>query len=255
MPVFTKFLKRIADLIITSIIWIYFTLGFLVLFSPVYLVVLVFARDHEISFQRLNNIFYKSFFFLIRALVPGLKIDIHGDLFSVSSSVIICNHLSYLDPILLISLFPRHRTIVKGVFFNVPVFGSVLKFSGYIPSSTNGSVSSLMVDKMQDLGDYLSSGGNLFIFPEGTRSRNGRIGRFHEGGFKIARRFNAPIKVLRITNTHQLFPPGKFLFNSCMNNTIKVRLIGNLDPDYESKTFSISDLIERVRSLFEGNTR
>ena len=57
------------------------------------------------------------------------------------------------------------------------------------------------------MGDYLSSGGNLFIFPEGTRSRDGKIGKFNDGAFKIAKRFEAPIKVLQIKNTNGLFTP------------------------------------------------
>ena len=100
------------------------------------------------------------------------------------------------------------------------------------------------------MGDYLSSGGNLFIFPEGTRSRDGRLGKFNDGAFKIARRFGASIKVLQIKNTNILFTPGKFLFNTCIQNTIEVRLIGELNPDYKSDTFSISGLVNQIRALY-----
>ena len=244
------FLKRIVDLLITLIIWIYYIPGFLVFFSPLYLAAFIFSSNREIAFQRLNSLFYKSFFFIVRALVPGLKIRIQDGLTSVCSSVIVCNHLSYLDPILLISLFPKHKTIVKGTFFKMPVFGWMLKTSGYIPSSSGGNDSSGIVESMERMGDYLSSGGNLFIFPEGTRSRDGKLGRFNDGAFKIARRFGAPIKVLEIKNTNNLFKPGEFLFNTCHQNTIEVRLIENLNPDYKSDTFSISGLVDQVRALY-----
>jgi len=183
-------------------------------------------------------------------MVPGLKIRVQDAVTSIRSSVIVCNHLSYLDPILLISLFPKHKTIVKGIFFKIPVFGWMLKTSGYIPSSVGGMASSGIIENMERMGGYLSSGGNLFIFPEGTRSRNGKIGKFNDGAFKIARRFGAPITALRIKNTNGLFAPGKFLFNTCNPNTIEVRLIKDLNPDYKNDAFSISGLVDQVRSLY-----
>jgi len=250
MPIRIHFSKRIVDLLITLIIWIYFIPGFLLFFSPLYLVAFIFSSNRNIAFQRLNNLFYKSFFCLVRALVPRLKIRVQDAVTSIRSSVIVCNHLSYLDPILLISLFPKHKTIVKGIFFKMPVFGWMLKTSGYIPSSSGENASSGIIENMERMGDYLSSGGNLFIFPEGTRSRDGKIGRFNDGAFKIARRFGASIKVLQIKNTNSLFTPGKFLFNTCNQKTIEVRLIENLNPDYKSDTFSMSGLVDQVRSLY-----
>ena len=250
MPIPIHFLKRIVDLLVTLIIWIYYIPGFLLFFSPLYLAAFVFSSNREIAFQRLNSLFYRSFFFIVRALVPGLKIRVQDGVTSIRSSVIVCNHLSYLDPILLISQFPKHKTIVKGIFFKVPIFGWMLKTSGYLPSSVGGMASSGIMENMERMGDYLSSGGNLFIFPEGTRSRDGKLGKFNDGAFKIARRFGAPIKVLQIKNTNVLFTPGKFLFNTCNQNTIEVRLIGDLNPDYDSDIFSISGLVDQVRSLY-----
>ena len=250
MPIRMHFLKRIVDFLITLIIWVYYIPGFLLFFSPLYLAAFIFSSNREIAFQRLNNLYYRSFLWIVRAMVPGLKIRVQDAVTSIRSSVIVCNHLSYLDPILLISLFPKHKTIVKNIFFKIPVFSSLMKTSGYIPASFGSMASSGIIENMERMGDYLSSGGNLFIFPEGTRSRDGKIGRFNDGAFKIARRFGAPIKVLQIKNTNNLFKPGELLFNTCHQNTIEVRLIEDLNPDYKSDTFSMSGLVDQVRALY-----
>jgi len=250
MPTRIHFLKRVVDLLVTLIIWIYFIPGFLLFFSPLYLAAFIFSSNREIAFQRLNSLYYRSFLCLVRAVVPRLKIHVQDAVTSIHSSVIVCNHLSYLDPILLISLFPKHKTIVKNIFFKMPVFCWLMKTSGYIPSSSGGNDSLRIIESMERMGDYLSSGGNLFIFPEGTRSRDGKLGKFNDGAFKIAKRFGAPIKVLRIKNTNGLFAPGKFLFNTCNQNTIEVRLIENLNPDYQSDTFSVSSLVDQIRTLY-----
>ena len=187
----------------------------------------------------------------MRFLITGQKWRIDDDIKSIRSSVIVCNHLSYLDPLLLISLFPRHKTIVKSTFFSVPIFGWMLKQSGYIPSTSEGRLSELMVERIDAMDAYLASGGNLFIFPEGTRSRDGTIGRLNKGAFKIAKLCKAPIKVLYIGNTNLLFTPGKFLFNTFVSNTVTVKPVTGIEPDYQSGHFSISDLMSEVRSLLE----
>ncbi len=108
------------------------------------------------------------------------------------------------------------------------------------------------MEQVKNMRDYLAAGGNLFIFPEGTRSRDGRIGRLNKGAFKIARRCRKPIKVLFIRNTNKLFRPGKFLFNTWPANTITVEPLASIEPDYQSETFSVSQLMSRVRSILEA---
>lgn len=247
-----RYLKPVSDIIITLLLWTYFTVGFIILFSPFYLAAYLFSKDREISFQRLNHNFYKGFFFLARVLVFGHKWRISDEVKSIKSSVIVCNHISYLDPIFLLSLFEKQKTIVKSTFFKVPIFGRVIRLSGYIPSTSGTNLSDLMLRHIEAMEDYLASGGNFFVFPEGTRSRDGTIGRLNKGAFKIARLCKTSIKVLFISNTNKLLKPGKFLFNTCVSNTITVELLASIEPDYQSDAFSISELMSDVRSLLEA---
>ena len=133
----------------------------------------------------------------------------------------------------------------------MPIFGWMLKQSGYVPSTSEGKLSELVIEYIDTMGGYLASGGNLFIFPEGTRSRDGSIGRLNKGAFKIARLCRTPIQVLYVNNTNKLFTPGKFLFNTMVANTITVEQIAGIEPDYQSESFSISELMFRVRTLLK----
>ncbi len=246
------YIKFLLDFSITLLIWIYYTLGFIIFFSFFYMIAVGFSENREIAFQRLNHRFCRSFFFLIRILTPLHKWDIHGEVAAIRSSVIVCNHISYLDPLLLISLFERQKTIVKGSFFKLPIFSQVLKSSGYIPSTSGRNFSKLIIQHIETMGDYLARGGNLFIFPEGTRTRDGRIGQLNKGAFKIARICKAPIKVLRIRNTNILLQPGHFLLNTCVQNTMTVELIKSIEPDYQNRNFSVSGLMDQVSKLLES---
>ena len=222
-----KYLKPVADIVIPLICWIYYIPGYLLFFAPVYLVSFAFSGNRERAWQKLNHQFFKIFFRLLQYITPGLSFQVADEVFSIRSAVIVSNHASYLDPILLISLFEKQKTIVKRTFFKLPVFGWILKTSGYIPSALDGNTD--MIRRIEEMGAYLATGGNLFIFPEGTRSRDGRIGRFNKSAFKIAANCNAPIYVLFIKNTHFLYPPGGFRFNTCVPNTVRVELIGRID--------------------------
>ena len=108
----------------------------------------------------------------------------------------------------------------------------------------------MMIKQMETMESYLKAGGNLFIFPEGTRSRDGKIGTLNKGAFKIARMYRAPVYVLEIRNTDKLFTPGKFFFNTRMNNTISVKIIDCIEPDYKTSPPSTAELEQRVRQAF-----
>ncbi len=255
MPNFFKHIKFAIDLILTLIYWTYFTAGYIIFFLPLYLWASFFSKNREQSFQKLNHLFYKGFLGLVKYSTPGLSFDIDERVLSVRSSIIACNHISYLDPILLISLYEKQKTIVRNTFFKLPVFGWVLKQSGYIPSTAGKKFSSLMLEQFETMKEYLASGGNLFVFPEGTRSRDGNIGKFEKGLFKIAKRFHVPIKVVFIQNSNRLFYPGKFLFNTCRSNVIRVKLIGEISLDEEGKLPLVAEMTEMVRTMMETTNR
>jgi 1-acyl-sn-glycerol-3-phosphate acyltransferase len=243
--------RRATDFFITLLLWFYFLFGSIVFFFLFYMPAYVFAGKRVKSFQKLNHLHMKNFFTLTRWLIPRTKFDIQEEVRDIHSSVIVCNHLSYLDPILLISLLPAQRTIFKSTFFKVPFFGWLLNNSGYIPSAPSEMLGPAMINNLESIKEYLASGGNLFIFPEGTRSRNGKLGTFSKGVFSIARYCNAPLKLVFIKGTNQLFRPGSFSFNTRDFNIIEVRLIGSLAPDYKSNGFSLSTVVDQARSFFE----
>lgn len=244
------YIKPFVDPLITAVVWIYYIGGYLVFFWPFHVWVYFFSANREHGFQKVNRRMHQSFFFVLRKVTPGLKLNIPGDVMAIRSSVIVCNHLSFLDPILLVSLYEKQKTIVKSTFFRLPVFGWLLKSSGYLPSESSGDFFNLMLARLADMPDYLAAGGNLFVFPEGTRSRSGKTGTFNKGAFSIARKCRAPIAVLHIRNTGKLFPPDKILFNTCVDTTISIELITILKPAYDDDDFSLTGLIEGVHKYY-----
>jgi 1-acyl-sn-glycerol-3-phosphate acyltransferase len=246
-----KHFKPLRDVVVTLLMWIYFIGGFFFLFAPHYVAAALRRTGREAAFQRLNCIFFRGIFRLLRFVASGVTLNIRDEVRTIRSSVIVCNHLSYLDPILLISLFEKQKTIVKSTLCNVPLVSTMRRQSGYIPSHAEDDCTSRVIKNIEGIREYLASGGNVFIFPEGTRSRTGRLGPFNRGAFSIARYCRAPIQCLMIRNTNRLFVPGRFRFNTCVPVAIGVERIGVFDPDCGGPAFPLAALIGKIRSLYE----
>jgi 1-acyl-sn-glycerol-3-phosphate acyltransferase len=236
----------LRNFLVTLLCWAWFIFGFFLFFSWRYLACALFAKNPEAGFQRLNSRFFQVFFRILRLTAPSHHWEIDKEVAAIRSAVIVCNHISYLDPLLFIALFERQRTLVKARFFSQPVFGWIIKKSGYFPASGEGNSTRMMIEQMETMKDFLDSGGNLFIFPEGTRSRDGRIGELNQGAMKIARLCRAPIYVLGVTATDRLFAPGKFLFQTRIPNTISLKLLKRIEPDYQHHMPSAAALEQEV---------
>jgi len=240
----------LRDFLVTILCWTWFIAGFFLVFSWRYLACVLFAEDRQTCFQRQNSRFYRVLFRILRTTAPAHQWEIDRKATAIRAAVIICNHLSYLDPLLMIALFEKHRTIVKNRFFGMPVFGWIIRKSGYFPAGGEDGDTKIMLDQMETMEEFLHNGGNLFVFPEGTRSGNDRINTLNRGALKIARMCRAPIYVLQLTNTDKLFTPGRFLFNTGIRNTITLKILGRITPDYDRQTPSAAMLEEQVMNMY-----
>lgn len=248
--------RWIVSLLITLALWTYFTAGFVLFFSPFYLWAAMVTNDvgRVARFRLLNSRFCRGFFGLARLLMPGWRWQIDPRARTLEGGLIVCNHVSYFDSILLISLYGRHTTIAKARLFAIPIFGRMLRASGYLPSEARENLAGLMVERMERLPAELEAGTNLIVFPEGTRSRDGRIGDFHSSIFKIAQKLERPIQVLAVRNTERLFRPGSFVFKALGRGTIIVDLVGTVAPGAKSRgKNALAAMMADTRNMLENH--
>lgn len=121
-----------------------------------------------------------------------------------SHGIVCANHQSSLDIILLISVFPKVKFFVADWVRNSPLFNAISGLLGYICKS-DGLMESEMV---QRVATDLEHGWNYVIFPEGTRSRDGSMKRFHKGAFLLADVTKAPMIPVVFYGNWRICPKG-----------------------------------------------
>jgi 1-acyl-sn-glycerol-3-phosphate acyltransferase len=147
------------------------------------------------------------------ARTAGARVRVHGAerIRPGTSYVFLSTHQSYMDiPAMLGYLPTQLRIAAKKVLFRIPFMGWHLSRAGHIPidrGSTQHAVASL-----RSAAAYLHDGICAFIFPEGTRSRDGVLQPFKKGGFKLAIQAGVPIVPVTITGSRQVLPRDSIIF-------------------------------------------
>lgn len=139
--------------------------------------------------------------------IPGLDASVNNPYqhsIGAKPTLYICNHQSVLDIILIFSLAPQLIVLTKEWVWRNPVLGIILRLSDCLPITYGNEVN---LEKMREM---VERGYSIMIFPEGTRTRNGDIVRFHRGAFYIAEQLSLDICPLLIRGMYSVLSKNEF---------------------------------------------
>jgi len=124
------------------------------------------------------------------------------------------NHLSFMDGPLVATVIPRPvRIILKKAVFIVPVLGIAMRYVGFISVDRKGAQGGRKsIERAAAL--MRAKRYSFLVFPEGTRSRDGKLQAFRRGGFFLALESGAAIIPVTITGTYELMPRGQWYAKS-----------------------------------------
>jgi 1-acyl-sn-glycerol-3-phosphate acyltransferase len=138
--------------------------------------------------------------------------------------IVVSNHESFVD-ILLISHLPfEMKWLSKAEMFKIPVVGWLMSLAGDIRLS-RGEISSA-TDAMKQCADRLEKKVSVMIFPEGTRSTTGELGKFKNGAFRLAIDTGCPILPVAVSGTFGALRPKDWRFGY---STAEVRVLEPID--------------------------
>ena len=174
----------------------------------------------------------------------GLKIKTEGrgNVPKDRPVVFACNHSSQLDiPVLYFALPVPFCFLVKKELFKIPLFGKTLKQMGHIPVDRSGGKAAMK--SLKKAAETLRKGTSIVVFPEGTRSADGRLQEFKPGVIMVALFAGAPIVPVAIKGTHEALPKGKLLIKPA---PITVRIGKPVDTMLEGKRKDKHELTKEI---------
>lgn len=161
--------------------------------------------------------------------------------------VYMSNHQSHLDiPMLYASLpSPTIRMLGKAELFRIPLWGRGLRAAEFIEVDRSNHVRA--VKSIEDAARLVRDGVSIYLAPEGTRSRDGRIGKLKKGGFHLALGTGAPIVPVAIRGTIRILPRGGRVMRSGQSVSVQIgRPIAVEGRDLDS-------LMSQVREFLVNN--
>ncbi len=223
----------------TVLCFAYFGITMLLLVSPYALLFFAFHGENAKSRER----FHKQMQRLAKhycSLLSGFHYRVDNpyniDL-AAKPSIIVSNHQSFIDIMLYLSLSPKFVVMVKDYVWKNPIFAVVARKLDCFPMSLDDASMQCIIKRV------CAEGYSILLFPEGTRTATGEIGRFHRGACHYAQLFKLPIQPLLIEGMVDYISRKQFALKP---NQVRLTILPPIS--FDDKSFGY-DYRRRTKSL------
>lgn len=152
-------------------------------------------------------------------------------------AVFIANHSSFLDILYMQMLSPKLILLTNRWVWKSPVFGAVVRMAEYYPVADGAE------DSIEPLRDLVQRGYSIAVFPEGTRSHNDKIKRFHKGAFYIAEKLKLDLVPIVIHGAYLGIQKGDWMLKNVPNS---LYIHPRIKPDDNNFGDSYSDRSKHI---------
>jgi 1-acyl-sn-glycerol-3-phosphate acyltransferase len=141
--------------------------------------------------------------------LSGVRLEVHGreKIPHGRAAIYMPNHQSNCDPPAVISILPPVLVMAKREFFRIPVLGTAMVYRGFIPVDRGNHERAMAA--IDQAVESLKAGNSFMAFPEGTRSRDGRLQTFKKGLFVMAIKAGALIVPVSVSGARKIMPKGE----------------------------------------------
>lgn len=140
--------------------------------------------------------------------------------------VIVANHESSGDILVIFGLYRPFKWVAKASVFKAPFLGWNMSYNGYIPIVRGSAESRIAMNEKCEA--YLRRGVPILMFPEGTRSKDGEVQPFKDGAFRLAIKAGCPVYPVVISGTSQTLPKHGLLVKPVAR--CQVHVLESVDP-------------------------
>lgn len=235
----------LARRIFSTLFWLFLVVSSIALFPFAVLIWAVTAPfDRRLVLLHRFTCFWAS---LYTWLNPAWRVQIEGreKIDRNTAYVMVANHQSLLDILVLFRLFVHFKWVSKIENFRVIVIGWNMALNRYIKLRRGDRDSAEKM--MQDCEQTIAGGSSIMMFPEGTRSPDGRLRDFKHGAFTLALRSKAPILPIIVEGTSRALPKRGYVLQG--RHQIRVRVLDAI-PYASFANHTVEALTKAVRDHF-----
>lgn len=174
--------------------------------------------------------------------LTGTKIKVMGldKIDPAGTYIFMSNHVSNLDPAILIPLIPRRSSVlVKKELWRIPILAKALDLASLVPVDRSNREAA--IQSVKRASEVMRQGINMIVYPEGTRSLDGRLLPFKKGPFHLAAETGFPIVPITMLDTFEMMPKGKF---AAKGGTARVIFHPPIDPKNFSSREELTQAVE-----------
>jgi len=229
-------LYALISILIFAILYSYTAIGVLIVMILVWL-----KLKRPIIF--LIQVWAKSVF-----LIMGKQFKVHGreNIKKGEKYILVANHASLFDIVAIVSFYPGISWFGHERLLKVPLFGRILKMMDYVPfKEPNYRNTRKMVEQLVQKSQY----NTVAIFPEGTRTLNGKINTFYRGFIYLYRTRNLAILPVTLNGFYNLKPKNRMYIN--FDSKLDIIIHEPIKREVLAEK-SDSEIIETVKGIIES---
>lgn len=214
--------RKVFALIRTIYSLLFFVINSMFVMTPIVYIYLSIGRITEKKKYNLHRMIrYMADFVLSRHGIPGIRYTQtnHCNEDFSKPSVIICNHQSHLDLIPLLAVSEKVIVLTADWVWNNPLYKYAIRNAEFLPASSG------VENILPQLKSLVERGYSIAVYPEGTRSPDCSIGRFHQGAFYLAQTLDVDVLPLVLYGSGKALPKhGRMLAKWPMHMEIDSRI-------------------------------
>ena len=224
---------------------LFFYLVCTILVMPLFMAgAVLFCRGREFRTHALHWLLNRVSRIALR-LMPGVRNTVRNtdNEDFAKPAIVICNHQSHLDLMLMLSLTPKMIVLTNDWVWRTPLYGYFIRMAEFYPVSMGFD------NLLPRLRDLVSRGYSIAVYPEGTRSVTGRVGRFHKGAFELAGALDLDIVPMTQFGADMVLPKGGKYMRS---GRICMEIWQRYTPSQQRQIGSMLERASHFRKLIQG---
>jgi len=227
------------------VFWAFLTLSSILLFPVAVLIwAVTLPFDRRKVVQHRFTCFWASLYSWFNPAWP-VRVEGREKVRPGATYVMVANHQSLLDILVLFRLFVHFKWVSKIENFRIPCVGWNMRLNQYIELRRGDKQS--IGEMMSAASRTLDSGSSVMMFPEGTRSADGRLKDFKHGAFTLAQGGGVPILPIVVEGTADALPKRGFVLQG--RHPITIRVLDEI-PHEIIRDRPVEDVTRQVRELF-----